>query len=100
MNIYIAQPRKLSRDRAQRFPLARLGIATAQPFGHGDEVSLAVSASHSPSTPRGNGAHIAGLFAAPVRYYAEVPVKDETTEAWLKGNAAYLSTSTKPAGEA
>ena len=35
-----------------------------------------------------------------VRYYAEMPVKDETTEEWLKGNAAYLSASNKPAGEA
>ena len=26
-----------------------------------------------------------------VRYIAEVPVKDKTTEEWLKGNAAYLS---------
>ena len=34
-----------------------------------------------------------------VRYYAEMPVKDETTEEWLKGNAAYLA-STKLAGEA
>ena len=34
-----------------------------------------------------------------VRYYAEMPVKDKTTEEWLKGNAAYLA-STKPAGEA
>ena len=34
-----------------------------------------------------------------VRYIAEVPVKDESTEEWLKGNAAYLA-STKPAGEA
>ena len=34
-----------------------------------------------------------------VRYIAEMPVKDESTEAWLKGNAAYLA-STKLAGEA
>jgi hypothetical protein len=34
-----------------------------------------------------------------VRYIAEVPIKDETTEEWLKGNAAYLA-STKPGGEA
>ena len=34
-----------------------------------------------------------------IRYYAEMPVKDETTEERLKGNAAYLSASTKPAGE-
>ena len=34
-----------------------------------------------------------------LRYYAEMPVKDEITEAWLKGNAAYLA-STKLAGEA
>ena len=34
-----------------------------------------------------------------VRYYAEMPIKDKTTEEWLKGNAAYLS-STKLAGEA
>ena len=34
-----------------------------------------------------------------VRYIAEVPVKDKTTEEWLKGNAAYLA-STKLAGEA
>jgi hypothetical protein len=34
-----------------------------------------------------------------VRYYAEMPVKDETTEEWLKGNAAYLA-STKSAGDA
>ena len=34
-----------------------------------------------------------------VRYYAEVPIKDETTEEWLKGNAAYLA-STKLAGGA
>ena len=32
-----------------------------------------------------------------VRYYAEMPVKDETTEEWLKGNAAYLA-STKLGG--
>jgi hypothetical protein len=32
-------------------------------------------------------------------YYAEMPVKDESTEAWVKGNAAYLA-STRPAGEA
>ena len=34
-----------------------------------------------------------------VRYIAEMPVKDESTEEWLKGNAAYLA-STKLAGEA
>ena len=34
-----------------------------------------------------------------VRYIAEMPVKDKTTEEWLKGNAAYLA-STKLAGEA
>ena len=34
-----------------------------------------------------------------VRYIAEVPIKDETTEEWLKGNAAYLA-SIKPGGEA
>ena len=34
-----------------------------------------------------------------VRYIAEMPVKDESTEAWLKGNAAYLA-STKLAGGA
>src|SRR6476660_9134963 len=34
-----------------------------------------------------------------VRYIAEMPVKDKTTEAWLKGNAAYLA-STKLAGGA
>ena len=34
-----------------------------------------------------------------VRYYAEMPVKDKTTEEWLKGNAAYLAW-TKLAGEA
>jgi hypothetical protein len=34
-----------------------------------------------------------------VRYIAEVPVKDESTEEWLNGNAVYLA-STKPAGEA
>ena len=34
-----------------------------------------------------------------VRYVVELPVKDETTEEWLKGNAAYLA-STKPGGEA
>ena len=33
-----------------------------------------------------------------VRYIAEMPVKDVSTEAWLKGNAAYLA-STKLAGE-
>ena len=35
----------------------------------------------------------------PVRYIVELPVKDETTEEWVKGNAAYLA-STKPGGEA
>ena len=35
-----------------------------------------------------------------VRYIVEMPVKDESTEEWLKGNAAYLSALTKPAGEA
>jgi hypothetical protein len=34
-----------------------------------------------------------------VRYIVELPVKDETTEEWLKGNAAYIA-STKSAGEA
>ena len=34
-----------------------------------------------------------------VRYIAEMPIKDKTTEEWLKGNAAYLA-STKFAGEA
>ena len=34
-----------------------------------------------------------------VRDIAEMPVKDKTTEEWLKGNAAYLA-STKLAGEA
>ena len=34
------------------------------------------------------------------RYVVELPVKDETTEEWVKGNAAYLSALTKPAGEA
>ena len=34
-----------------------------------------------------------------VRYIAEMPVKDKTTEEWLKGNAAYLA-STKPASDA
>jgi Family of unknown function (DUF5681) len=34
-----------------------------------------------------------------VRYVVELPVKDETTEEWVKGNAAYLA-STKPGGEA
>ena len=34
-----------------------------------------------------------------VRHYAEMAVKDKTTEEWLKGNAAYLA-STKLAGEA
>ena len=34
-----------------------------------------------------------------VLYYAEMPIKDKTTEEWLKGNAAYLA-STKPAGGA
>ena len=34
-----------------------------------------------------------------VRYYVEMPIKDKTTEEWLKGNAAYLA-STKLAGEA
>ena len=34
-----------------------------------------------------------------VPYYAEMPIKDKTTEEWLKGNAAYLA-STKPAGGA
>ena len=33
-----------------------------------------------------------------VRYIAEMPIKDKTTEEWLKGNSAYLA-STKPAGE-
>ena len=32
-----------------------------------------------------------------VRYIAEMPVKDKTTEEWLKGNAAYLA-STKLGG--
>ena len=35
----------------------------------------------------------------PVRYIVELPVKDKTTEEWLKGNAAYLA-STKRAFEA
>ena len=35
-----------------------------------------------------------------VRYIAEVPIKDETTEAWVAGNAAYLAALTKPAGQA
>ena len=35
-----------------------------------------------------------------VRYIAEVPIKDEITEAWVAGNAAYLAALTKPAGEA
>ena len=30
----------------------------------------------------------------------EVPRRDVSTEEWLKGNAAYLSALTKPAGEA
>ena len=35
-----------------------------------------------------------------VHYYAEIPMKAETTEESLKGNVAYLSALTKSAGEA
>ena len=33
-------------------------------------------------------------------FQLEIPEKPATTEEWLKGNAAYLSAKTKPAGEA
>ena len=35
-----------------------------------------------------------------VRYIAEVPIRNETPEAWVAGNAAYLAALTKSAGQA